>query len=180
MPATTQKPLSVEVIVLAREHLAVDPTSPSGLRWRSHWSRKHQTRFAGGPAGNRRPNSYWKVCIAGRHIYAHRLIWFLETGIDTAQYGVTVDHVNRDKGDNRIENLRTATDGDQIRNQSYRTRPGRKIGESGFRWVKRNGNGWLGQFGYKGKLIHCGRHATPEEARKVVLSRRRSMGLSLV
>ena len=179
LSAHLQNPLSVEIIVLAREHLAVDPTSPTGLRWKSHWSKRHQ-RFAGKPAGRKTNKGYWQVCISGRVIMAHRLVWFLKTGIDPAQYNVTIDHVNRDPSDNNIENLRLATDSEQQKNRgnySYHTKPGRKIGDSGYRWVTKKGKSWMGQFTYKGKSYWTPTQDTPVKTYNAVLSLRKEMGL---
>ena len=179
MSAKCQKPLNVETIVLAREHLEVDPSSPSGLRWKSHRA-KNCRNYVGKPAGCKRGKGYWQVVIAGRKIKAHRLVWFLETGVDPAQYQLTVDHINRNPSDNRMDNLRMATNSEQIRNQgerSYHTKPGYKVGSSGYRWVTARRTGGKGQFRYKGEMISCGTYKTPEEAYQAVVAKREEMGL---
>ena len=68
-----------------------DPTCPSGLRW--------NTGEAAGSLGG----AYYRV--TGKA--AHRLVWELHNG--PIPDGMEVDHKNRDKIDNRIENLRLAT-----------------------------------------------------------------------
>ena len=49
-------------------------------------------------------NGYKGLCILGVNLYAHRLIYFLYTGIDPV--GRCIDHINGDVTDNRPENLR--------------------------------------------------------------------------
>lgn len=56
-------------------------------------------------AGAKRSDGYVRVKIDGRPHFAHRLIYFMATG-DEPDY---IDHINGEKSDNRIENLRAAT-----------------------------------------------------------------------
>ena len=53
---------------------------------------------------------YIRITINKKNYYAHRLAWLYMTG----QWPVnTVDHINRIRNDNRISNLREATDQEQ-------------------------------------------------------------------
>ena len=51
------------------------------------------------------------------NIYWHRLMWIHHNG--TIPYGMEIDHINRDKGDNRIENLRCVTVSQNRKNRDY-------------------------------------------------------------
>lgn len=71
---------------------------------------------AGDAAGVRRADGYVRVKIEGRAYFAHRLIYFMATG-KQPEY---LDHINGDKSDNRIENLREATNSQNMCNHQKR------------------------------------------------------------
>jgi hypothetical protein len=90
----------------ARRLLKYDPET-GVLTWRLGGS------GAGGPgsvAGSipngSRPDKYSQVMVRGLKFYAHRLAWFIYHGVWPSDM---LDHINRNKSDNRIENLREAT-----------------------------------------------------------------------
>ena len=63
-------------------------------------------------------NGYRRIMIDGRPQKVHRLVCAAFHGDRKDE---TVDHINRDRGDNRADNLRWCAEfGDQIRNQSTR------------------------------------------------------------
>lgn len=61
---------------------------------------------AGDIVGSKHSQGYLTVCVDGEVFLLHRLIWVLVYG--TAP-GELIDHVNGDKQDNRLENLREVT-----------------------------------------------------------------------
>ena len=59
---------------------------------------------AGAPAGHLNPRGYLQVRLNGRLFKAHRVAWYLHHGADPGS--LLVDHINRNRSDNRICNLR--------------------------------------------------------------------------
>jgi hypothetical protein len=56
-----------------------------------------------GPCGSIDSSGYIRIPHKSRTILAHRLAWFLGTG----QQPQEIDHINRDRSDNRLCNLRS-------------------------------------------------------------------------
>jgi|TARA_R100000479_G_scaffold138849_1_gene75023 hypothetical protein len=112
-------------------------------------------------AGSIDSGGYRQIAVCGDKYLAHRLAWLFGTGEDPGDS--TVDHVNRDKQDNRIENLRLAT-----RNQQQANRELQANNTSGFRGVfwNKDRNKWLAKIRLNGKPRYLGLYATREEASK--------------
>jgi hypothetical protein len=72
---------------------------------------------------------------------------------------MVIDHINGDKTDNRICNLRIATQSQNAANAANR-----KNNTSGFRGVSRRGNKWQSYITVNGKRKHLGFYSTKEEA----------------
>ena len=72
---------------------------------------------AGAVAGTMNGRGYRQVRLSGRIYLAHRVAWHLHYGV--APQG-DVDHVNGDKSDNRVSNLRLATRPQNIANAKRR------------------------------------------------------------
>jgi len=66
---------------------------------------------------------YFKVNYASTNIKAHRLIWMLHYGYNP----IMLDHINGDKTDNRIENLREVSNRENAQNQQMH-REGKLLG----------------------------------------------------
>jgi len=57
---------------------------------------------------------YHVINVGGTAYYAHRIAWKIYYKEEPPEH---LDHINRDKGDNRIKNLRKCTDSENKRNR---------------------------------------------------------------
>lgn len=96
------------------------------------------------------------------HLRVHRVIFLLHHGY----LPETVDHINGDATDNRIENLRAATLAENARNTGIK--PHNKTGYKGVVYEKRLGaRPYVVYIKLNGKQTRQGNYATPEEAHEV-------------
>lgn len=89
---------------------------------------------------------YVQTTIDKKNVKLHRFI-------SNPQDGVVVDHINGDKLDNRIENLRICTQQQNIFNSKKKAT--NKSGVTGVCWDKRSGK-WSSQIMVNYKKIHLG------------------------
>ena len=72
---------------------------------------------AGDPAGYTNGRGWLRVKVGDTHYRVHRIVWKMYHGTDPAP-GLTIDHINRDRADNRIDNLRLVTQKENIANSA--------------------------------------------------------------
>lgn len=128
--------------------LVYDLTSFSCLRWSS-----------GKEAGYFVSDGYISVEVGGKSLPSHRIIWEMFNG--KIPDGLVVDHIDGDRTNNRIENLRVCTRAENSRNCKKS-----KANTSGFKGVSRSGNKWRAQIRVNRKRISLGNFLTKEEAHK--------------
>lgn len=85
-------------------------------------------------------------------VYSHRFIWWLNHN----EIPEEIDHINRIRDDNRLENLRNTT---HSKNQKNRFGKGYYKKRSGF----------AAQIVVDGEMIYLGQHKTPGEANRAYL-----------
>lgn len=83
-----------------------------------------------------RPDGYRTVCVNGKQMLAHQVAWML--GHKTNDKPRVIDHINRDKSDNRLSNLRDGSNGVNEMNASVHVRS--PFGISGVRRASKAGN----------------------------------------
>lgn len=93
-----------------------------------------------------------KTCkVSGRH-YAHRVLWTTFNG--PIPEGMQIDHINGDKQDNRLSNLRLVSNRENSMNVSKCHR--NSSGLVGVHWETRR-NKWLANAMIEGKTKYLGR-----------------------
>lgn len=121
-------------------------------------------RPAGAPATRKRKDKYLEVIIRkfpfNRIVKAHRLAWYLATGEDPGSF--EVDHINGDRSDNRLVNLRLATRGQNQINWVRRKSSGLPVGVT-FKNDSKS-KPYVAKIKRGGINKYLGRFATPEEA----------------
>lgn len=123
------------------------------------WSRAVRGTAKGSIAGANGGNGYRNIGIDRYSYMLHRIVWLYHNG----QIGdMVIDHINGVRDDNRIENLRVATIGQNIRNQKNR---GNKWGYKGVGQSQHTGKFYC-QIAYKGKRYVETGFDTPKEAHR--------------
>jgi len=114
---------------------------------------------AGAAAGTAK-DGYVQIIIEQRRFRAHRLAWWLMTGSFPPR-GYEIDHINRDRSDNRWTNLRLVT-----RSQNNMKMSVRSDNKSGYRGVgRRKDTGqWYARIKAQGRLHLLGHFPTFSEA----------------
>lgn len=97
--------------------------------------------------------------LCDRNIYEHRLVWFFHHG-DWPTKGKSIDHINGDYIDNRIENLREATQLENLQNKAAHR--GTRTGLTGA--YPQYGGKFYAKIMKEGKSIHLGSFDTAEKA----------------
>lgn len=86
------------------KYLAYDPTSPSGLRWIAKTSKNSHINVGDKAGSLDQSNGYWTIHAFEEHYKVHRLIWFFVHG--EIPEGFEIDHIDGNRQNNRIDNLR--------------------------------------------------------------------------
>lgn len=143
-----------------RDLVSYDPET-GAFRWRSdrYCGRNLNRKMAcaGDAVGSINALGYHIVRFGKKDYSAHRLAWLYVHG----KWPQELDHVNGDRSDNRIANLRECTSSQNKANQKIRS-----DSTSGLKGVfKQAGcNSWYSRIRKNGKLVYLGSFPTPELA----------------
>lgn len=146
------------------EHLSYCPDT-GAFKWRTS-TRGHR---AGAVAGSvHRGTGYVSISVAGQRYLAHRIAWLIVHGAWPAS---GTDHINGNRADNRIANLRPAT---RSENQQNLRGPMRN-NTLGVLGVCRQKSGkFQAQITVDGRQIYLGCHPTAEAASDAYLAAKAS------
>lgn len=140
--------------------LSYDPIS-GHFTWKEGEARNNLAgKRAGTVKKGKNKNGYREIHIAERIISEHKLAWYFVYGEWPDQ---EIDHINHDRSDNRISNLRLVDRSTQ--NRSACRRKDNTSGITGVYWCKRTGK-WLAAINYEKKNYTLGRFDNIEDAAK--------------
>jgi hypothetical protein len=114
------------------------------------WKKRTSNRLkVGSVAGNNNNSGYIELKVTGIRFLAHRLAWLYEHG----ELPKLIDHINGNRSDNRICNLRPASYAENVYNSKIRS--DNKSGVRCVSWNNRS-NKWEVRIKLNGKLRNFG------------------------
>ena len=136
--------------------LEIEESSPSGLIWKID---KGPRAKKGSKAGClNKITGYYYVRVNDKLYLAHRLIWFLVKGEDPGSS--QIDHKDRNRSNNKISNLRKASQTEQNQNQAKKSN-----NKCGLKGVRQHASGlWHAYIKVNGKQKSLKYYKTKEEA----------------
>lgn len=121
----------------------------------------------GKKAGTVRPDGYLDISLNMRKHLAHTLVWRWHNG--DIPDGMFIDHIDRDRLNNKIENLRLCTKSQN--NQNASIRKDNTSGVKGVSFHKKTGK-WQASIGIESKMKYIGLFSTIELAEKAMAEAR--------
>lgn len=107
------------------------------------------------PVGALTPRGYVQIQVNGTIYFAHRLAWLYSNGRWPEHF---IDHVNCDRSDNRLSNLRPATNLQNSANSRPKHRTRKLNG------ITPNRGRWQAQIKYGRRNLYLGLYHTADEA----------------
>ncbi len=123
-----------------------------------YWKTNPSNVKIGAEAGCIDPRGYCRVRIKGKYYYAHRLIWLWHHGYFPEN---DIDHIDKNKLNNRIENLREVSTQCNIRNSGNRS--DNTSGVKGVYWYKRTKK-WISSIMVNQVTKHLGYYNSFDDA----------------
>jgi hypothetical protein len=144
-----------------------ESAKPSCLRWLAKPNRRIRVGSVAGFAANA---GYIGVQVNGLQTYAHRVVWLLMTGNWPADQ---IDHIDGNKSNNTINNLRQAT-GFENQQNHRKERARSKSRLLGVHWNETRRT-WFARIQVKGKSRYLGVFASPHDAYAAYISAKREL-----
>lgn len=130
-----------------------------GVHGKEHNAAKWNAKHVGKEAlTTQLPKGYLYGGVLGEKCLAHRVALAISYGMWPTD---DVDHVNMDRSDNRLDNLRVSSRAENMWNRTAQTN--NTSGFKGVTWDKRKAK-WLAQISVEGRHIFLGYFASPAEA----------------
>jgi hypothetical protein len=115
------------------------------------------------------PLGYIQLSVQGRVYLGHRMGWYLHHG----EWPQVIDHINGDRADNRIQNLRNCRQSDNVQNLRG-AKSNSNTGLLGVSFDKERGK-FVAGIGLGGKRKAIGRFDTAEDAHEAYLAVKRQV-----
>lgn len=170
-----RRPSSARLISkeMFEEYLYYDETSKSCLRWKVDLGQRVK---ADSEAGSLNKNGYHVVQLQGVLYLSHRVVAALH---NLEVNGYVIDHINRNRSDNRISNLRAVTQKENMQNiNRHRLSSANTSGFQGVsydrcqdRWI----SSWYESGILKHKCFSTKNYASSEEALEAAIKYRQEM-----
>lgn len=135
------------------------------------WVMTMGNRVAGSIAGSRTFHGYRRIRIDNIPYFSHRLAWFY---VHERWPLDEIDHINGNRVDNRIINLREADRSINQHNQRNAHRSPKSSGLLGVTWDARKGK-WQAQITLHGKNHFIGRFSSAEIAHAAYVAKKREI-----
>lgn len=103
-------------------------------------------KYSGDVAGTKKADGYIQMKVKGRTYKAHHLAWFYEHGV----WAEVIDHIDHNKSNNAIANLRATTYKANAKNQSLRC--DNQSGVQGIHW-QASKNRWVARIREGSKFL---------------------------
>ena len=116
----------------------------TAARWNSKFAGKQTCTTV-------KSDGYVQGCIQDVRYQAHRIAWCIAYGEDP---DCEIDHINGDRSDNRLDNLRKVSRAQNARNQKRNSR--NTSGVVGVRWLRKERR-WQAEITKDRKVYHLGR-----------------------
>lgn len=145
--------------------------SDGNLFWKV---KPHRKANAGDKVGTPHSMGYIQVCLNNTLTLVHTIVWELHNG--PVPDGKEIDHINRVRTDNRIENLRLVSRKDNQRNKGKYCN--NVSGVTGV-YFDKSVNKWLAFITLKGKTINLGKFLNKDDAIKARKDAEKLYGFSV-
>ena len=142
------------IFVWKRRNIDLFKTESSWKTW--------NTRFSGTVAGRVDRYGYQEIRVLGARYKSHRLAWLYHYG---EWPSLEIDHINRIKNDNRIENLREVSHLHNLQNQKEAQKNNKSTGILGVSFHKASEK-FVANISLNGSRKYIGLFLTKQEAHK--------------
>ena len=149
---TTTEPMANTLPREIFDYFDYDPET-GVIRWKIDNGPKNRK---GRAVGHKNKKGYTEAKFRGKSYFCHRIAWAI--GHDTLEVPSILDHINGNRSDNRLSNLRAATPQQNVLNAKSR-----KNGLKGASFHKKR-NKWHSKIVFNGKCKHLGDFDTEIEA----------------
>lgn len=130
---------------------------------RNRWSRLSNRKL-----GHKNKDGYIVCMWKNKTMYLHRMIFMYHRGYLPEQ----IDHIDGNKSNNKIDNLRAADNSLNMHNTTKRT--DNTSGVKGV-WFSNRYNKWIAEFQFRNKKIHVGTFIDKKEAEIMIQQARQAV-----